>query len=70
MGRATKNSANKVVRRLAPMALVATLCLSVAACGSTTKVSPNNAPAVTTPGAATTVPAPTTTGPQSGGAGF
>ena len=71
MRRVTAMSLNKVVRRLAPIAFAATLCLGVTACGSTDKLSPNNAPAVTVPGAST-VPAtsPVTTAPQSGGAGF
>ena len=71
MGRVKNMSADKMVRRLAPIAFAATLCLGAAACGSTNKVSPNNGPTTTVqPGASTTVPAPTTTAPKSGGAGF
>lgn len=78
MRRVKMMSVNRVVRRLAPIACAAALCLGAAACGATSKVVPNNAPAVTvqsgatTPGGATTTtkPAPTTTAPQTGGAGF
>jgi len=70
MRRTTASSARPLVRRFAPIACVAVLGVSVAACGSSDK--PGNttpAPAVTTtPSGATTTPA--TTAPKSGVAGF
>ena len=69
MGRDKNMSGNRMVRRLAPFALAATLCFGAAACGSTSKVNTNNAPTTTVHSGGST-PAPTTTAPQSGGAGF
>jgi hypothetical protein len=76
MDRETKRPINTMKRLLAPVAVAATLCLGAAACGSTSKVVPNNAPTTTvqtngtTPAGSNTTVAPTTTAPQSGGAGF
>ena len=67
MRRVTAMSLNKVARRIAPIAVAATLCLGATACGSTSKLSPNNAPAVTVPGGTN---APTTSAPKPLGAGF
>jgi len=79
-------SANPVVRRIAPLAFAASLCLGAAACGSSSNTGPNDTPAVTShaattpastatpttpaPTTAPTTPAPTTTAPKTGGAGF
>jgi hypothetical protein len=71
-----------VVKRMAPIALVAILGLAVAGCGSGSDTGTNNAPTTTAPAAGTTAPAtpttapapatttPATTAPKSGGAGF
>jgi len=57
-----------LVRRLAPLACVAILGVTAAACGSDNKPD-NTGPAVTTTPSGATTPA-TTTAPKSGGAGF
>ena len=62
-------SVRNVVQRIAPIACVAILGVTTAACGSSTKPGSNNTPTATTspPSPATT---PAATNPQSGGAGF
>jgi hypothetical protein len=73
MTRPKLTSVRHIVRRLTPVACVAILGLSAAACGSSTKPGTNNAPtATTTPAGPTTPPTttPATTSPQTGGAGF
>lgn len=65
MKRTNTRARNRVLRRAAPIAVVAILGVGAAACGSSGGNTHTNSPGASTPS-----PAPSTTAPKSGGAGF